>query len=195
MTAERSASNALVGIRDRRELHFFQVRMRAIQAIRNETSGPRRLRAIGFLATRRDGHHRPQEPARKTRPSYDPNRQPPAPPTHHPRRRPLERSADNERSESRSRRRSCCRTRSTGRPDSTTRAAEQYASRLVVPARQRSAPIRWSSHKDHASKALKKLAGPHLPASLRQLETAVKRADAEYARAERQARRRPPDGR
>jgi ParB/RepB/Spo0J family partition protein len=66
-------------------------------------------------------------------------------------------------------------------------AAEQYASRLVVPASQRSAPIRWSSHKDHASKALKKLAGPHLPASLRQLETAVKRADAEYARAERQA--------
>ncbi len=58
----------------------------------------------------------------------------------------------------------------------------------MVPARQRSAPIRWSSHKDHASKALKKLAGPHLPASLRQLETAVKRADAEYARAERQAR-------
>ena len=65
--------------------------------------------------------------------------------------------------------------------------AEQYASRLVVPASQRSAPVRWSSHKDHASKALRKLAGPHLPASLRQLETAVKRADAEYARAERQA--------
>jgi hypothetical protein len=50
MTAERSASNALVGIRDRRELPFFQVRMRAVQAIRNETSGPRRLRAIGFYA-------------------------------------------------------------------------------------------------------------------------------------------------
>jgi hypothetical protein len=66
-------------------------------------------------------------------------------------------------------------------------AAEQYASRLVVPQSQRSAPIRWSSHKDHASKALRKLAGPHLPASLRQLESAVKRADAEYARAERQA--------
>ncbi len=66
-------------------------------------------------------------------------------------------------------------------------AAEQYASRLVIPASQRSHPIRWSSHKDHASKALKKLAGPHLPASLRQLEAAVKRADAEYARAERQA--------
>ena len=66
-------------------------------------------------------------------------------------------------------------------------AAEQYASRLVVPASQRSAAIRWSSHKDHASKALNKLAGPHLPVSLRQLETAVKRADAEYARAERQA--------
>ena len=50
MTAERSASNAPVGIRDRRELPFFQVRMRAVQAIRNETSGPRRLRAIGFYA-------------------------------------------------------------------------------------------------------------------------------------------------
>jgi hypothetical protein len=41
--------------------------------------------------------------------------------------------------------------------------------------------------KDHARKALRKLVGPRLPASLRQLETAVKRADAEYARAERQA--------
>ncbi len=66
-------------------------------------------------------------------------------------------------------------------------AAEQYASRLVVPASQRAQPIRWSSHKDHAAKALRKLAGPHLPASLRQLETAVKRANAEYGRAERQA--------
>ena len=44
--------------------------------------------------------------------------------------------------------------------------AEQYASRLVVPASQRSHPTRWSSHKDHAAKALRKLAGPHLPASL-----------------------------
>ena len=55
-------------------------------------------------------------------------------------------------------------------------AAEQYASRLVVPATQRSHPTRWSSHKDHATKALRKLAGPHLPASLAELERAVKRA-------------------
>ena len=55
-------------------------------------------------------------------------------------------------------------------------AAEQYASRLVVPASQRSHPTRWSSHKDHAAKALRKLAGPHLPASLAELERAVKRA-------------------
>jgi ParB/RepB/Spo0J family partition protein len=55
-------------------------------------------------------------------------------------------------------------------------AAEQYASRLVVPTSQRSLPTRWSSHKDHAAKALKKLAGPHLPASLKQLERAIDRA-------------------
>ena len=45
-------------------------------------------------------------------------------------------------------------------------AAEQHASRLVVPAGQCKPAIRWSSHKDHAAKALRKLAGPHLPASL-----------------------------
>jgi hypothetical protein len=66
-------------------------------------------------------------------------------------------------------------------------AAEQYASRLVVPQSQRSHPSSWSSHKDHAAKALKKLAGPHLPGSLRQLETANKRAHADCARAERGA--------
>lgn len=66
-------------------------------------------------------------------------------------------------------------------------AAEQYASRLVVPQSQRTPPSGWASHKDHAAKALKKLAGPHLPASLRQLETAVKRAHADSARAERRA--------
>jgi hypothetical protein len=37
-------------IRDRRELPFFQVRVRAVQAVRTETCGPRRLRAIGFYA-------------------------------------------------------------------------------------------------------------------------------------------------
>lgn len=72
-------------------------------------------------------------------------------------------------------------------------AAEQYASRLVVPTSQRSHPTRWGSHKDHAAKALKKLAGPHLPASLRQLENAVKRAhresEATASRVSEQARR------
>ncbi|MGH2867925.1 MAG: hypothetical protein ACRDNK_10215 [Solirubrobacteraceae bacterium] len=66
-------------------------------------------------------------------------------------------------------------------------AAEQYASRLVVPTSQRSRPTAWSSHKDHAAKALRKLAGPHLPASLRQLENAIKRAHREYTAAERGA--------
>jgi hypothetical protein len=66
-------------------------------------------------------------------------------------------------------------------------AAEQYASRLVIPQSQRSHPSGWSSHKDHAAKALKKLAGPYLPGSLRQLETAVKRAHEDCARGEREA--------
>jgi hypothetical protein len=66
-------------------------------------------------------------------------------------------------------------------------AAEQYASRLVVPQSHRAHPTSWSSHKDHAAKALKKLAGPHLPGSLRQLEAAVKRAHEDCARTERQS--------
>ena len=64
-------------------------------------------------------------------------------------------------------------------------AAEQYATRLVVPASQRMPATRWSSHKDIAAKALRKLAGPHLPASLTKLEQAVKRAHAAYDKAER----------
>jgi hypothetical protein len=48
--------------------------------------------------------------------------------------------------------------------------------------------MRWSSHKDIAAKALKKLAGPHVPASLTKLEQAVKRAHATYAKAELAAR-------
>jgi hypothetical protein len=44
---------------------------------------------------------------------------------------------------------------------------------------------RWSSHKDHAAKALRKLAGPHVPASLSKLEQAVKRAHAAFDKAER----------
>ncbi|MGH2883319.1 MAG: hypothetical protein ACRDPA_11580 [Solirubrobacteraceae bacterium] len=50
MSAYRPPSDAGITIRDRRELPFFQVRLRAVQAIRNETTGPRRLRAIGFYA-------------------------------------------------------------------------------------------------------------------------------------------------
>ena len=66
-------------------------------------------------------------------------------------------------------------------------AAEQYASRLVLPGSQRSHPTRWPSHKDKAAKALRKLAGPHLPASLRALQRAVERAHSEYATAEQAA--------
>jgi hypothetical protein len=69
-------------------------------------------------------------------------------------------------------------------------AAEQHATRLVVPASQRMPATRWSSHKDIAAKALRKLAGPHVPASLTKLEQAVKRAHAAYDKAERDARER-----
>ena len=66
--------------------------------------------------------------------------------------------------------------------------AEQHASRLVVPSSQRMPATRWSSHKDIAAKALKKLAGPHVPASLTKLEQAVKRAHRAYDKAETAAR-------
>ncbi len=61
--------------------------------------------------------------------------------------------------------------------------AEQYASRLVVPQSQRTPSTVWASHKDHARKALHKLAVPHLPASLAQLRKAVERAHREASRA------------
>jgi hypothetical protein len=67
-------------------------------------------------------------------------------------------------------------------------AAEQHASRLVVPSGQQTPATRWSSHKDLADKALKKLAGPHVPASLSKLEQAVKRAHAAFDKAEVQIR-------
>jgi hypothetical protein len=67
-------------------------------------------------------------------------------------------------------------------------AAEQHATRLVVPSSQRMPATRWSSHKDIAAKALRKLAGPHVPASLGKLEQAVKSAHAAYDKAETQAR-------
>src|SRR4051812_17779344 len=54
-------------------------------------------------------------------------------------------------------------------------AAEQHASRLVVPGTQRMPTTSWGSHKDLATKALRKLAAPHLPASLSKLEQAVRR--------------------
>jgi hypothetical protein len=63
-------------------------------------------------------------------------------------------------------------------------AAEQHATRLVVPSSQRIPATRWSSHKDLAAKALKKLAGPHVPASLSKLERAVKRAHSTFDKAE-----------
>ena len=70
-------------------------------------------------------------------------------------------------------------------------AAEHCANRLVLPASQRGPRSPWSSRKDIAAKALKKLAGPHLPASLSAVERAVKRAHAAYEDAE-QAKRREP---
>ena len=67
-------------------------------------------------------------------------------------------------------------------------AGEQHAARLVVPASQRMPATRWSSHKDIAAKALRKLAGPHIPTSLTRVEQAVKRAHAAYDKTETQAR-------
>jgi hypothetical protein len=67
-------------------------------------------------------------------------------------------------------------------------AAEQHATRLVGPSSQRMPATRWSSHKETAAKALKKLAGPHVPASLTKLEQAVNRAHGAYDKAETQAR-------
>jgi hypothetical protein len=69
-------------------------------------------------------------------------------------------------------------------------AAEQHATRLVVPSSQRMPATRWSSHKDIAAKALRKLAGPHVPTTLSQLERAVNRTHAAYDKAEAAARER-----
>jgi ParB/RepB/Spo0J family partition protein len=67
-------------------------------------------------------------------------------------------------------------------------AAEQYALRLVVPSSQQHPAKRWSSHEDHAAKALAKLAGPHLPASLKQLEKAIAKAKADHDKRQTAAR-------
>ena len=39
-----------IEIRDRRELPFFQVRLRALRQIRSQVDGPRRVRTVGFYA-------------------------------------------------------------------------------------------------------------------------------------------------
>jgi hypothetical protein len=64
-------------------------------------------------------------------------------------------------------------------------AAEQYAARIVLPASQRTYRSQWGSHKDLAAKALRKLAGTHLPASLKQLDRAVARANKQAEDAQR----------
>jgi hypothetical protein len=78
-------------------------------------------------------------------------------------------------------------------------AAEQHATRLVVASSQRMPAMRWSSHKDLAAKALKKLADRHIATSLTRLEQAVKRAHAAHDKAEtamrEQQRARAPAGR
>jgi hypothetical protein len=61
-------------------------------------------------------------------------------------------------------------------------AAEHYASELVVPNSQRSFQQPWGSHKGHAVKALERLAGPHVPASLKAIEKAVKKANTDCDR-------------
>jgi ParB/RepB/Spo0J family partition protein len=61
--------------------------------------------------------------------------------------------------------------------------AEQYASRVIVPQSQQTPATPWASHKDHARKALHKLAAPHLPSSLAQLRKAVERAHRDASRA------------
>lgn len=62
-------------------------------------------------------------------------------------------------------------------------AAEQHAARIALPASQRSHRQRWGSHKDLAVKSLKKLAAPHVPSSLKQLERAIERAHAAHQQA------------
>jgi ParB/RepB/Spo0J family partition protein len=72
-------------------------------------------------------------------------------------------------------------------------AAEHHASRLVINGSQRTPAIRWTSHKDHAVKALRKLCRPAIPAALTQLERAVERANAEYEQALKPAREQASD--
>jgi len=62
-------------------------------------------------------------------------------------------------------------------------AAEQYASRLVVPSSQQIRPLGWPSHKDTALKALTKLAGPHIASTLKALQKAIAKAEREHKEA------------
>ena len=72
-------------------------------------------------------------------------------------------------------------------------AAEHYASRLVLPASQQHNPLRWSSHKDTAVKALEKLAGPHIAPTLKALERAIAKANSEYDKDRRRIIEAPKD--
>ena len=68
-------------------------------------------------------------------------------------------------------------------------AAERYAASCVVlPAAQRAHPQHFGSHKDLAEKALVKLAGPHVPASMKQLSKAIDAAYTALHQAEDAAR-------
>jgi hypothetical protein len=68
-------------------------------------------------------------------------------------------------------------------------AAERHAaSRVVLPATQRAHPQHFGSHKDLAEKALTKLAGPHVPASMKQLSKAIDAAHTALHKAEDAAR-------
>ena len=58
----------------------------------------------------------------------------------------------------------------------------------MVPGSQRTPATRWDSHRDQAAKALKKLASPHLPGSLAQLEKAIARANRDATRSPSQPR-------
>ncbi|MGH2903562.1 MAG: ParB/RepB/Spo0J family partition protein [Solirubrobacteraceae bacterium] len=64
-------------------------------------------------------------------------------------------------------------------------AAEQYASRLVVPLSQQTKPLSWPSHNDIALTALAKLAGPHMAPTLKALEKAIAKAEREHKEAEK----------
>jgi hypothetical protein len=64
-------------------------------------------------------------------------------------------------------------------------AAERYAaSRIVLPAAQRQHPQHYGSHKDLAEKALAKLAGPHIPGSVKRLTKAIDAAHTALHKAE-----------